>query len=181
MRATLRTVYALIIVSILFVLAITPFNPVEAATAGEVIGAGHRAMNAMDATHKAWLRTLGPADAQLVLCSQLAVEADDPGLVALDCEHAINAVTSAHMAGLVTRWQWYQAGYGYLYPTPSDVAKVEPQDRIAVRHAIACTRIRDKIAAQAFLRRQGSSGYWNVDQLRVVERQQCGDRLAAGY
>lgn len=180
MRATLRTIYGLIVLSILFVLAMTPFSPVEAATAGPAIAAGGRAMQAMDATHQAWLRTLPARDQQLVICAQLARAADDAGLVALDCNTAAARLSPNHVAYLAADWERFLSGaaYGYVVPTANDVAKAEPQARAAVHRSIACSRIRDRIAVQIDLMRRGSTGYWNMDTMRTAEAQYCGDTLA---
>lgn len=148
-----------------------------ATTVAEAAAAGGRAMNAMDPERKAWLRTLPPKDQQLVICVTLVKLQDQAGIAALDCEAAATAMPKPQMEALAESWKTYQATDGRTVLTANDMARVAPGDREAVRRAVACRQIRDKITAQVSLVRQGSSGYWNMDQLQEVERQNCGDNM----
>jgi len=178
MKFTLRTLYALIVLSVMFILAMSPFREVEAATAGPAIAAGQRAMNHMTAEQVAWLRTLGPKDQQIVLCTHLAVLNDTIGLPELDCYTVNDHLTHAKSVDLAESFRRYDAMFGYVTPTDNDMARIPAGNRADVRKGIACRHIRDKIEAQVFLMKSGSTGYWNMEQMRVVERQQCGDTLA---
>lgn len=177
MKATLRTIYALIVLSVMFILATTPFSEVEAATAGPAIAAGHRAMDRMTAEQIAWLRTLGPGDQQIVLCTQLAVARDVNGLTSLDCFAVNDHLTHAKSVDLAESFRRYDAMFGYVTPTDNDMARIPSADRADVRKGIACRRIRDKIEAQVFLMKSGSTGYWNIDTLRNTELGWCGSNM----
>lgn len=177
MKATLRTIYALIILSVMFAIAMAPLGEVEAAEAGPAIAAGHRAMNHMDTEQVAWLRTLGPKDQQIVLCTHLAVLNDTVGLPALDCYTVNDHLTKAKSNELAGSFRRYDALFGYVTPTDNDVARIPAADRADVRKGIACRRIRDKIEAQVFLMKSGSTGYWNIDTLRNTEMGWCGSNM----
>lgn len=149
-----------------------------ASTVEQAAAAGARAMTRFDATTKLWLRTQPATTQQLVLCSSLEAMRDEDGLVALDCVRAASTLTPAKAEAIAASLRRYYAGFGYAYPTANDVAQAPPSDRAAIHQAIACQRIRDRIAVQADLMRRGSTGYWNMTQMQVVERQKCGDNMA---
>lgn len=149
----------------------------RAATVAEAAAAGARAMGSMNAERKAWLRTLPPKDQQLMICVELARLKDQPGVVALDCEAVAEAMPKEHVQALVADWKAYKASDGRMVLTGNDMARIAPEDRAAVRMAVACRNIRTKITAQVSLMRQGSTGYWNMPQLQQVERQTCGDNM----
>lgn len=177
MKTTLRTLYALIILSVMFVLAITPFNPVEAATAGQSIAAGQRAMSHLDAERVAWLRTLDPKDQQIVLCVSLAVADDGLGMEALDCYTVNDHLTKAKTYALESSYNRYRALFGRVLPTANDMALAAPQDRHAIAEAIWCRQVRDKIAAQIYLMKSGSTGYWNLQSLQSAEMGVCHENM----
>lgn len=177
MKATLRTIYALIVLSVMFILATTPFSEVEAATAGPAIAAGGRAMHGLDPEHRAWLRTLHPQDQRAVLCAQLLRDRDTEGGLALECAAAEDYLTWQKVADLHESWDRYHALFGYVTPTDNDMARIPAAERADVRKGIACRRIRDKIEAQVFLMKSGSTGYWNIDTLRNTEMGWCGSNM----
>jgi hypothetical protein len=163
---------------IVAILSATLAFPTRAATREEAMAAGGRAMDRFDATTKLWLRTQDPKTQQIVLCSALQATADTEGLAALDCYAAAKDLTPAKNRAIADSLERYQAGFGYVYPTANDVARVPKADRSAVHQAIGCQRIRDRIALQVELMKRGSTGYWNMDQMQAVERQQCGENMA---
>lgn len=177
MKATLRTIYALLVLSILFVLAITPFNPVEAATAGQAIAAGQRAMNGFDPVRREWIRTLKPQDQRAVMCAQLYRDNDTDGVLALDCSAAEDYLTWNKVAILRASWDRYNALFGRIVPTANDMARAAPKDRHAINEAIWCRQVRDKIAAQVYLMKSGSTGYWNLQSLQAAEMGVCHENM----
>lgn len=157
-----------------------------AATLPQAIAAGQRAMAGLDPVRQEWLRTLPEADVQLVLCASLASQHAEAYAKALDCARAASGMTHEHVARLGDDWARFAASYRRqaslpyipgVAPTDNDMARVKSQDRAAAQAAIGCERIRDKIAAQVFLMRSGSTGYWNINTMQDAERQYCGSNM----
>lgn len=159
----------------------------RAATVESAIRAGQHAIEGLDPVRQEWLRTLPLTDAQLVLCASLAAQRAEADAKALDCARVASGMTHEHVAALGDDWARFAASYRRqaslpyipgVAPTDTDVARVAPQDRAAAQAAIGCERIRDKIAAQVFLMRSGSTGYWNINTMQDAERQYCGSNMA---
>lgn len=177
---TLRAIYSTAALSVMLLLAITPFNPVEAAhtvPAGAAIAAGQRAMNGLGPVRSGWIKTLKPQEQLAVMCAQLYRSNDTDGVLALDCLSAEDYLTWDKVAALRASWERYDALFGRILPTSNDMARIPAADRADVRKGIACRRIRDKIEAQVFLMKSGSTGYWNIDTLRNSELGWCGNNM----
>ena len=74
------------------------------------------------------------------------------------------------MTTLCEREERGQAILGITGTTNRDFANMGPDHKKAYR----CSMVRQKIEVQLDLQAAGSSGYYNIDTLRQLERQECG-------